>query len=57
MTLVQNFEIFAPKLIDRKEYFSPGHRACQGCGEVLALRIILKALGDDVVISNATGCM
>jgi pyruvate ferredoxin oxidoreductase beta subunit len=57
MNSVQNFEIFAPKLIDRKEYISAGHRACQGCGEVLALRHILKALGDDVVVANATGCM
>jgi pyruvate ferredoxin oxidoreductase beta subunit len=55
--IVQNFEIYVPKLLDREEYFSAGHRACQGCGEVLALRLILKALGDDVVISNATGCM
>jgi len=57
MNPVQNFEIFAPKLVDRKEYLSAGHRACQGCGEVLALRHILKALGDDVVVANATGCM
>lgn len=55
--IVQNFEIYAPKLLDREEYFSAGHRACQGCGEVLALRLILKALGEDVVVSNATGCM
>jgi pyruvate ferredoxin oxidoreductase beta subunit len=57
MSTVQNFEIYVPKLLDRREFFSAGHRACQGCGEVLALRLILKALGDDVVISNATGCM
>ncbi len=55
--IVQNFEIYVPKLLDKKEYFSAGHRACQGCGEVLALRLILKALGDDIVVSNATGCM
>lgn len=57
MNTVQNFEIFAPKLVDRKEYFTAGHRACQGCGEVLALRLLLKGLGDDVVVANATGCM
>lgn len=57
MNTVQNFEIFAPKLIEKRELFSPGHRACQGCGEVLALRLIMKALGEDVVVSNATGCM
>jgi len=57
MNTVENFEIFAPKLIDKRELFSPGHRACQGCGEVLALRLIMKALGEDTVVSNATGCM
>jgi pyruvate ferredoxin oxidoreductase beta subunit len=57
MSTVQNFEIYVPKLLDKREFFSAGHRACQGCGEVLALRLIMKALGDDVVVSNATGCM
>lgn len=54
---VQNFEIFAPKLLERKEFLSAGHRACQGCGEVLALRQLLKGLGGDTVVANATGCM
>ncbi|MDR2459997.1 MAG: pyruvate ferredoxin oxidoreductase [Deltaproteobacteria bacterium] len=34
-----------------------GHRACQGCGEVLALRLLLKALGTDIICVSATGCM
>jgi pyruvate ferredoxin oxidoreductase beta subunit len=34
-----------------------GHRACQGCGEVLALRLLTKALGRDFVAVSATGCM
>jgi len=57
MNTVQNFEIYAPKLIEKKEFISAGHRACSGCGEVLGLRLIMKALGEDVVVSNATGCM
>jgi len=43
--------------IEPDEYFAPGHRACIGCGEVLALRMVCKALGKDVIIANATGCM
>ena len=39
------------------EPLSPGHRACQGCGEVLALRLAMKALGTNVVMCSATGCM
>ncbi len=57
MSIVQNFDLYAPKLVEKREFFCSGHRACQGCGEVLALRHICKALGDDVVVSNATGCM
>jgi pyruvate ferredoxin oxidoreductase beta subunit len=43
--------------IDTKERFSPGHRACVGCGEALAVRMACKVLGDNVIIVNATGCM
>ncbi len=57
MNRVSNYELFAPRLVDKNEYFSQGHRACQGCGEALAIRLICKALGEDTIISNATGCM
>ena len=40
-----------------EENFASGHRACVGCGEALALRLVCKALGRDVIIANATGCM
>ena len=36
---------------------SPGHRACQGCGELLAARLVTEAAGPDVVVANATGCL
>jgi pyruvate ferredoxin oxidoreductase beta subunit len=35
----------------------PGHRACQGCGEALAARLVTEAAGPDVVYANATGCL
>ena len=44
-------------VVDYKERFAPGHRACIGCGEALAVRMACKALGDNVIIANATGCM
>ena len=40
-----------------EECFAPGHRSCIGCGEVLALRMVCNAMGKDVIIANATGCM
>ena len=54
---IENFDLYAPKLVDKEEYFSYGHRACQGCGEALAVRLMCKALGKDTVIASATGCM
>ncbi len=34
-----------------------GHRACQGCGEALAARLVAEAAGPDVILTNATGCL
>ncbi len=43
--------------VPEKEPFAPGHRACVGCGEVLALRLAAKAFPDNVIVTMATGCM
>jgi len=53
--------VYSPKTIDKviaePERFAPGHRACIGCGEALAVRLACKALGDNIIIANATGCI
>jgi len=36
--------------------FAPGHTACAGCGQALAIHQVTKALGKEVIIVNATGC-
>jgi pyruvate ferredoxin oxidoreductase beta subunit len=54
---MDKYQVYVPKLINTKEPIVPGHRACQGCAEVLAVRYVLKALGRNIVIANATGCM
>jgi len=54
---VESLAIYVPRLVTTKEYFAPGHRACMGCGEALAVRLVCKALGRNVIIANATGCM
>ncbi len=54
---LKNFKGFNLKNMPEVEPLSPGHRACQGCGEVLALRLAMKALGENVVMCSATGCM
>jgi pyruvate ferredoxin oxidoreductase beta subunit len=39
------------------ELFDCGHRACGGCGESLAARIVMKAAGPNTIVVSATGCM
>ena len=45
----------------RANTLTSGHRACQGCGEVLGARYVLdaamRATGGDLVAVNATGCL
>ncbi len=55
--MTENLNVYAVRTLTQKEYFSPGHRACQGCAEALALRLVCKALGRNIVIASATGCM
>jgi pyruvate ferredoxin oxidoreductase beta subunit len=54
---MEKYAVYVPKLVTRRENFAPGHRACIGCGEALAVRLACKALGQSVIIANATGCM
>ncbi len=47
--------------MDRSNSITSGHRACQGCGEVLGARFVLdaamRATEGDLVAANATGCL
>jgi len=54
---MENYGIYVSRLVPKKEGFAPGHRACIGCGEALAVRLACKALGPNVIVANATGCM
>ncbi len=45
------------KLQPRYRGLEAGHRACQGCGEALAARLVTEAAGPDVILTNATGCL
>lgn len=44
---------------DKKQeaLISPGHRACAGCGQMIAAKAVAEALGRNVIIANATGCL
>jgi pyruvate ferredoxin oxidoreductase beta subunit len=54
---LKEFKKFTPKTLPREEPLVSGHRACQGCGEVLALRLVAKAIGTPMIVVSATGCM
>ncbi|MFP4588463.1 MAG: thiamine pyrophosphate-dependent enzyme [Candidatus Bipolaricaulota bacterium] len=42
---------------EQKRRFESGHSLCSGCGLPIAVRNILNSIEDDVVASNATGCL
>lgn len=37
--------------------FTPGHRACAGCGGTIILRMLMAVAGKNTVVGGATGCM
>lgn len=45
------------KQLPAEESLTPGSPMCAGCGGLTSLRLLLKVLGDKVVIVNAAGCM
>jgi pyruvate ferredoxin oxidoreductase beta subunit len=54
---MEKHNVYAAAMMSKFEGIAHGHRACQGCAEVLALRHVLKATGKRVIVANATGCM
>lgn len=42
---------------NKTEMYAPGHRACAGCGQSIAAKIVAKTLGKDTIVCNATGCL
>ncbi len=54
---MEKYAVYVPRLVKKRENFAPGHRACIGCGEALAVRLVFKALDNNVIVANATGCM
>ena len=53
---MEKYAVYVPRLVKKEENFQPGHRACIGCGEALAIRQAFKALDNNVIVVNATGC-
>jgi pyruvate ferredoxin oxidoreductase beta subunit len=47
---------FGKNLVAKDEFLSSGHRACQGCGLAVTIRLSLKALGEDTIVGTPAGC-
>ncbi len=41
----------------RHNVLTSGHRACSGCGEAMAARMVADLVGPDAIYVNATGCL
>jgi pyruvate ferredoxin oxidoreductase beta subunit len=54
---MEKFNVYAARLLPKEDFVACGHRACQGCGEVLAMRLVHKAMGRNTIAVSATGCM
>jgi len=45
------------KKVTQEEYFTSGHRTCQGCESALVMKLMVKAAGPRTVVLGSTGCM
>jgi len=53
--MIGKYPVFIPKLLPRDEHFVSGRRSCKGCGKALAVRMVSKMLGKNIVSSDDTG--
>jgi pyruvate ferredoxin oxidoreductase beta subunit len=49
--------VYIARLFPKDNQFVSGHRACQGCAEALAVRLVHQILGRNTIVASATGCM
>jgi len=45
------------KKLPLQEYFTSGHRTCQGCESALVMKMMVKAAGPRTIVLGSTGCM
>jgi len=50
--MIENFDA-----VEKKDLFASGHRACGGCGQALAARLVADAAGENTIACVATGCL
>ena len=45
------------KKVTVEEFFTSGHRTCQGCESALVMKLMVKASGPRTIVLGSTGCM
>jgi pyruvate ferredoxin oxidoreductase beta subunit len=45
------------KKVPLEEFFTSGHRTCQGCESALVMKLMVKAAGPRTIVLGSTGCM
>jgi len=54
----QNLDPFkGVKKLPLEEFFTSGHRTCQGCESALVMKMMVKAAGPRTIVLGSTGCM
>ena len=54
----QDLESFkGVKKVPHEEYYSSGHRTCQGCESAQMMKLLAKAAGPRTIVLGSTGCM
>ena len=41
----------------QENLYVSGHTACSGCGQSMAVRIVMNAAGKNTIVANSTGCL
>ena len=54
---VQYDKIRTVRQIPLEEFYTSGHRTCQGCESATVMRQFAKASGPRTVVTGSTGCM
>ncbi len=58
LNLPQKLDAFkGVKKLPLEEYFTSGHRTCQGCESALVMKMMVKAAGPRTIVLGSTGCM
>jgi pyruvate ferredoxin oxidoreductase beta subunit len=56
MTMASEYIKFGKNMVSVEELLSSGHRACQGCGLAINIRLALKVLGKDTICMTPASC-